>query len=128
MSDETLPTMTVIRFGEPVRINVSDYNPDTDTMPGDAKPRKAPAPEPQAAPAPEPQAVPAPEPQAAPAPAPAPAPEPSASTQLGLVKKGRRYFVVDLATSEPVDLDGIDADGYTTEAAAVAAAQAAMAG
>lgn len=120
MSDETLPTMTVIRFGEPVRINVSDYNPDTDTMPGDAKPRKAPAPEPQAAPAPEPQA--------APAPAPAPAPEPSASTQLGLVKKGRRYFVVDLATSEPVDLDGIDADGYTTEAAAVAAAQAAMAG
>lgn len=116
MSDETLPTMTVIRFGEPVRINVSDYNPDTDAMPGDAKPRKAPAPEPQATPAPEPQA------------APAPAPEPSASAQLGLVKKGRRYFVVDLATSEPVNLDGIDADGYTTEAAAVAAAQAAMAG
>lgn len=108
MLHETLPTMTVIRFGEPVRINVSDYDPKVDKLPEDVKPRKS------AAPAPEPQ----PEPQ----------PEPPAALQLGLLKKGRRYFVVDLATSEPVELDGIDIEGYTTEAAAIEAAQAAMAG
>lgn len=104
MLHETVPTMTVIRFGEPVRINVSDYDPKVDKLPEDAKPQKS------AAPAPEPQ------------------PELPAALQLGLLKKGRRYFVVDLATSEPVDLDGIDTEGYTTEAAAIEAAQAAMAG
>lgn len=104
MLHETLPTMTVIRFGEPVRINVSDYDPKVDKLPEDVKPRKS------AAPAPEPQ------------------PEQPVAMQLGLLKKGRRYFVVDLATSEPVDLDGIDTEGYTTEAAAIEAAQAAMAG
>lgn len=106
MSYETLPTMTVIRFGEPVRINVTDYDPKVDKLPENEKPRKA----------------------AAPAPVVEPQPESPAALQLGLLKKGRRYFVVNLATSEPVVLDGIDADGYTTEAAAVAAAQAAMAG
>lgn len=115
MSEEMLPTMTVIRGGNAVRINVTDYDPKNDKLPEDEKPRKAAAP----APKPEPQPEPAPEPE----------PEaPAAAVQLGLLKKGRRYFVVDLATSEPVDLDGIDVDGYTAEADAVAAAQAAMAG
>lgn len=111
MSEEMLPTMMVIRGGSPVRINVTDYDPKNDKPAEDAKSRKA-------AVKPEPQPEPQPEPEA-----------PAAATQqLGLLKKGRRYFVVDLATSEPVDLDGIDVTGYTTEAEAIAAARAAMAG
>ena len=94
MLHETVPTMTVIRFGEPVRINVSDYDPKVDKLASDS-----------------------------PKPAVEPAVEP---VQLGLVKKGRRYFVVNAITGESVEMDGVDSDGYTTEEAAIAAAQAAM--
>lgn len=113
MNEEMLPTVTVIRDGNPVRINASDYDPKVDKL---AKGEPAPK---------------APEPVAEPAMAAEPTQEPTVTAdpvQLGLVKKGRRYFVVNAATSEPVELDGIDADGYTTEDAAIAAAQAAMAG
>ena len=107
MAHETVPTMTVIRFGEPVRINVTDYDPEADQLPdGESAPIVEPTVEPTVE-----STV-----------------ESVAANQLGLMKKGRRYFVVNLATSEPVELDGIDAEGYTTEAAAIEAAQAAMAG
>lgn len=102
--EEMLATVTVLRDGNPVRINATDYNAAVDTLAPDS---------------PEPAAV-ASEPAAV-------APEPAADTvQLGLVKKGRKYFVVDASNGEPVAIDGIDADGYTTEAAAIEAAQGAM--
>ena len=46
---------------------------------------------------------------------------------LGLLKKGRKYFVVNQTTSEAVEMDGIDPEGYSTEAAAIEAVQAVLA-
>lgn len=111
MSYETVPTVTVMRGKATVRINASDYDPKVDKLV-------------ETAPAPEPEVV----VEAAPEPEPEAAVADEQPVQLGLVKKGRRYFVVNVATGEPVELDGIDVDGYTTEAAAIEAAQAAMAG
>lgn len=103
-AEEMLPTVIVMRGNMLVRINADDFDPKVDKL---AKGENAPEPTPAAQPAPEPQST--------------------AAVQLGLVKKGRRYFVVNATTGEPVEMDGIDADGYTTEAAAIEAAQAAMA-
>lgn len=33
MSHGTLPTMVIVRHGKSLRINVTDYNPETDSMP-----------------------------------------------------------------------------------------------
>ena len=38
-------------------------------------------------------------------------------------KIGRKFFVVDLADGKPVELDGIDAEGYKSDTDAIAAAQ-----
>ena len=109
--EEMLATVTVLRDGNPVRINATDYDAAVDTLAPDSPEPAAVASEPAAV-ASEPAAV---------------ASEPAADTvQLGLVKKGRKYFVVDASNGEPVAIDGIDADGYTTEAAAIEAAQGAM--
>lgn len=53
-----------------------------------------------------------------------PTPEPTG--QLGILKKGRKFFVVDTGTSQPVEREGLDASGYASEAEAVQAAQSAM--
>lgn len=113
MSQETIPTVTVMRGTVAVRINATDYDPSVDKL---APESEEPAP---AAPVAE---------EPAPAAPVAAVVETATVPALGLLKKGRRYFVVSQETSEPVSIDGIDEDGYTTEAAAVAAAQAAMAG
>lgn len=34
MSHGTLPTMVIVRHGKSLRINVTDYNPETDALPG----------------------------------------------------------------------------------------------
>jgi len=106
---QTLPVYTVKRDdGVVCRINQRDYDPAIHTIVDGAAPEPA-APEPAA---PEPAA---PEP-AAPA-------EAAVTPSLGVSKIGRKFFVVDLADGKPVDLDGIDADGYKSDTDAIAAAQ-----
>lgn len=104
---QMLPVYTIRREdGVVCRINQRDYDPAIHTIVDDVAP---------AAPKP-----------AAPAPAPEPASEPeqpAATPSLGVSKIGRKFFVVDLADGKPVDLDGIDPDGYKSDTDAIAAAQ-----
>lgn len=114
MSYETVPTITILRNGDPVRINASDYVEGVDEL---ASGQNAPE-------AAQDENLTNLDVPTEPTPVlPENAPQP---VQLGLVKKGRKYFVVNAGTGEPVEMDGIDSDGYSTEAAAVEAAQAAM--
>ena len=99
---QMLPTYMVKREdGVTCRINQRDYDPKIHKIVD----QKAPA---------------------APPPAPAPAPQPAApavTPSLGVSKIGRKFFVVDLADGKPVELDGIDAEGYKSDTDAIAAAQ-----
>ena len=111
---QMIPVYTVQRDdGVVCRINQRDYDPAIHKIVDDVEPAAAPEPA-------------APEPAAALEPA---APEPAAPTEaamtpsLGVSKIGRKFFVVDLADGKPVDLDGIDADGYKSDTDAIAAAQ-----
>lgn len=106
---QMLPVYTVQREdGVVCRINQRDYDPAIHTI-VDGVAQPAPEPE-QPAPAPEPE--PASEPE-----------QPAATPSLGVSKIGRKFFVVDLADGKPVDLDGIDPDGYKSDTDAIAAAQ-----
>lgn len=103
---EMLPTHTVKREdGVVCRINQSDYDPAIHEIVDAAEPASEPE---QAAVEPEPASEPE---QAAVAPS------------LGVSKIGRKFFVVDLADGKPVELDGIDAEGYKSDTDAIAAAQ-----
>lgn len=104
--NEILPTITVIRNGNECIINESDFDPATDVVPGKAapsptstrgRPRKAVETEP-------------------------PAPEPSGV--MGILNKGEKFYVVDTGTSEPVEREGLDTDGYLSEDEALQAALA----
>lgn len=99
MSDpnEILPTVRVVRNGNECIINETDFNSETDKRVDAAEPTPAPV---------------------------AVAAEPTG--QLGILKKGRKFFVVDTGTSQPVEREGLDASGYASEAEAVQAAQSAM--
>lgn len=101
---EEMTDTIIVKIGEQViRINASDF--DAETM----------------------EVVDAPEPAIAAAPVADIAPvTDSAPVQLGVVKQGRKYFVVDAATSLPVDIEGIDKDGYKTDVEAIEAAQKVM--
>lgn len=99
-TNEIIPTITVIRNGGECVINESDFDPATDTVPGEA-PAKAGKP--------------------------AKGGKAKASGELGIMQNGDKYFVVDTGTSEPVEAAGLDVAGYATEAEAVAAAQASIA-
>ena len=117
---QMLPTYTVKREdGVVCRINQRDYDPKTHKIVDDVAP-VAPAAEPE-------QPVAATEPkQPAPAAPVAPAAEPeqpAVTPSLGVSKIGRKFFVVNLADGKPVELDGIDADGYKSDTDAIAAAQ-----
>lgn len=99
MSDpnEILPTITVFRNGTECVINETDFDPATDKHLNE-KPAKAPK-----------------------------ASKSKATGQLGIMQSGDKYVVVDTGTNEPVEAAGLDVAGYATEAAAIAAAQAAIA-
>lgn len=86
-----LPTMTILRNGRPVLINVRDYDPEQHGDPASA---------PQAA-----------EPVTSAAPQDLPASAPQAAA---VVKRGRRWFVTD-ATGNDVTAPNIDPKGYTKE-------------
>lgn len=106
---QMLPVYTVRRKdGVVCRINQRDYDPVIHTIVDDIAPAPAPEPEQPAAPAPEPASEPE---------------QPAATPSLGVSKIGRKFFVVDLADGKPVDLDGIDPDGYKSDTDAIAAAQ-----
>lgn len=108
--NEIIPTYTVKREdGVVCRINQRDYDPAIHTIVDDIAPAPEPASEPE-------QPVPAPEPAGEPE-------QPAATPSLGVSKIGRKFFVVDLADGKPVDLDGIDPDGYKSDTDAIAAAQ-----
>lgn len=134
-----LPTVSIMRDGEIVRINRKKYNPDihgsiveldgTVNAPkidaGVIVPQQIAAltaktetavtvtPGPISAPPAPPPAPVAAQPPAQPV-TPPPAPEKPA---LAVVKKGRRFHVVDM-TGQPAAQPGIDSAGYTTETAA----------
>ena len=92
---QMLPTYMVKREdGVTCRINQRDYDPKIHKIVD----QKAPAPEPQPA-------------------------APAVTPLLGVSKIGRKFFVVDLADGKPVELDGIDAEGYKSDTDAIAAAQ-----
>lgn len=96
---QMLPTYMVKREdGVTCRINQRDYDPKIHKI-VDQKAEPAPA-----APAPQPAA-------------------PAVTPSLGVSKIGRKFFVVDLADGKPVELDGIDAEGYKSDTDAIAAAQ-----
>ena len=100
---QMIPTYTVLREdGVVCRINQRDYDPAIHTIVDDVAP--AAEPEQPAAPAAEPE-------------------QPAVTPALGVSKIGRKFFVVDLADGKPVELDGIDADGYKSDTDAIAAAQ-----
>lgn len=95
--NEIIPTYTVQREdGVVCRINQRDYDPAIHTIVDDIAPAPEPASEPE---------------------------QPAATPSLGVSKIGRKFFVVDLADGKPVDLDGIDPDGYKSDTDAIAAAQ-----
>ena len=99
---QMIPTYTVQREdGVVCRINQRDYDPAIHTIVDSAEPEQSAAP---TAPATEPE-------------------QPAVTPSLGVSKIGRKFFVVDLVDGKPVELDGIDADGYKSDTDAIAAAQ-----
>lgn len=106
---QMLPVYTVQREdGVVCRINQRDYDPAIHTIvDGAAQPAPAPASESE-----QPAVAPASEPE-----------QPAVAPSLGVSKIGRKFFVVDLADGKPVELDGIDAEGYKSDTDAIAAAQ-----
>lgn len=96
MSD-SIPTVLIKTENGPVLINEADFDPKTMKL-ADV--------------------------EAAPAPAPEPAPvapaAPVTPTQLLVMKSGRKFFIRD-SMGQEVTAEGIDKDGYTTEAAALEA-------
>ena len=103
---QMLPTYTVKREdGVVCRINQRDYDPKTHKIVDGVAPAVEPKqPAEPAAPAAEPE-------------------QPAVTPSLGVSKIGRKFFVVDLADGKPVELDGIDADGYKSDTDAITAAQ-----
>ena len=99
-SHGTVPTVTIVRDGVHVRINESDYDPETMTLAGDPAPVE-----------------------------PVQTTEPTvttdAPTQLIVMKQGRKFFIADLmgqkVEGEAAAALGISDAGYATEAEAQAA-------
>ena len=132
---QSIPTVTVHRDGQDVRINLADYDRERDgeilaSDPGvDAAALNQPVAPPQdETPVEEPPAVPPvteagqvpPVPamnaaeERAPVEAPVTAPVQADAPTRAVVKRGRKFFVTD-ATGKDVVAEGIDATGYTTE-------------
>lgn len=128
---QNIPTVTVHRDGQDVRINLADYDRerDGDILASDpGVPNQPVAPPQDETPVEEPPAVPPvteagqvpPVPamnaaeERAPVEAPVTAPVQADAPTRAVVKRGRKFFVTD-ATGKDVVADGIDATGYTTE-------------
>ena len=117
---QNIPTVTVHRDGQDVRINLADYNRDRDGDILASDPGVPPQSEPPAVPpvteagqVPPVPAMNAAE-ERAPTGASVTAPVQADAPTRAVVKRGRKFFVTD-ATGKDVVADGIDATGYTTE-------------
>ena len=116
--EEVLPVVTIATENGNVRINASDYNPEIHTLADD----EAPAPTPQ-----EPPATVAQEPVTSQVSEGDNGQQQTPATVTRVAKKiGAKWFVVD-KDGNKIAAEGIDANGYTTEADAWSAAMPSIA-
>ena len=116
--NQTLKTVTIKTDRGPVRINESAYDPEKHALDGGETPPAPPAPQ-----NPEPGALGGKEPapgakEPAPSdPTPPAPPAPEGGEKLMVVKKGKKFVVVD-GEGKAVERDGLESSGYDAEQAA----------